>query len=189
MRAVIATSFVLLAPSAALAAGGMPQLDFANPLTAGHAVWMLVIFGLLYFVMERFALPSVQSVLDERAAAIRADLDSAAEASASAKAAQAELDKAEARARAEAQAAVRGAMDHAKAQAATASEAVNARLAATLAEAEGRIAAEKGRAMAGIGGVATGLASDVVHRVAGITPDRGAIESAVGAALAARQGA
>jgi F-type H+-transporting ATPase subunit b len=188
MRAVIATSFVLLAPSAALAAG-MPQLDFANPLTAGHAVWMLVIFGLLYFIMERFALPAVQSVLDERAAAIRADLDSAAAASTAAKAAQAELDKAEARARAEAQAAVRGAMDHAKAQAATASEAVNARLSASLAEAEGRIAAEKGRAMAGIGSVATGLASDVVHRVAGITPDRGAIESAVSAALAARQGA
>ena len=31
-------------------AGGMPQLDFGNPLTIAQVVWLFVIFGLLVFI-------------------------------------------------------------------------------------------------------------------------------------------
>ena len=33
--------------------GGMPQLDFGNPLVIAQVVWLLIIFGLLYYVMSQ----------------------------------------------------------------------------------------------------------------------------------------
>jgi len=65
----------------------MPQLDFANPLMLSKLVWMLIIFGLLFYILKTYALPEVASVLDERAARIAADLDAARDAQAAGEAA------------------------------------------------------------------------------------------------------
>jgi len=67
---------LLLAPAAAMAEG-MPQLDFANPLTTSQVVWGAIIFALLYILLSRIALPKVGEVLDERARHIAADLETA----------------------------------------------------------------------------------------------------------------
>jgi F-type H+-transporting ATPase subunit b len=69
----------------------MPQLDFSNPLMLSKLVWMLIIFGLLFYILKTYALPEVASVLDERAARIAADLDAARDAQAAGEAAMAEL--------------------------------------------------------------------------------------------------
>jgi F-type H+-transporting ATPase subunit b len=186
MRAAAVPAALLLLPGAASAASGMPQLDFANPLTVTQAVWLLVIFGGLYLVLSRIALPPVAAVLERRAAVIRTDLDAAKGASEAAKAAQAERERAEAKARADAQAAIRGAVDAAKTQAGAAIGKVESRLAGELREAESRIAASRRSAMAGIGQVAAEAAAAAVQRVAGFVPDQGAVQAAVGAALAGR---
>ena len=55
----------------------MPQLDFSNPLIIAQIVWLLIIFGLLYFVLSNYALPRVESVLEERARRIASDLEAA----------------------------------------------------------------------------------------------------------------
>lgn len=47
----------------------MPQLDFGNPLMIAQIVWLLIIFGLLYFALSNYALPRVESVLEARPAA------------------------------------------------------------------------------------------------------------------------
>jgi len=60
----------------------MPQLDFSDPLMISKLVWLLIIFGLLYYVLKTYVLPQVASVLDERAARIAADLDAARDAAA-----------------------------------------------------------------------------------------------------------
>lgn len=188
MRKTLALAAIAAAaaPAVAHAAAGMPQLDFANALTVTQAVWLLIIFGGLYLVLSRVALPPVAEVLERRAAVIRTDLDAAKGASDAARLAQAERDKAEAKARAEAQAAVRGAIDGAKQQAASAMQGVEARLAADLRAAEARIGAARGTAMAGLGTVAADAASSAVRRVTGYTPDAGAVQAAVASALSAR---
>ena len=186
MRALIVFGLLAL-PAAATAASGMPQLDFANKLTVTQAVWLLVIFAGLYFVLSRVALPPVAQVLERRAAVINTDLDAAKGAADAAKAAQIERDKAEAKARAEAQAAVRTAIEGAKQQSSDALGAVEQRLAGELRAAEGRIATARGAAMAGIAAVAADAATAAVQRVAGFVPDRGAVDQAVAASLAARR--
>ena len=67
---------LLLLPGVAHAEG-MPQLDFANPLTTSQVVWGAIIFALLYFVLSRFALPRVAEVIEQRAQHIAADLETA----------------------------------------------------------------------------------------------------------------
>lgn len=132
----------------------MPQLDFANPLMLSKLVWLLIIFGLLYFVLKNYALPQVASVLDERAARIAADLNAARDAQAAGEAALAELRAATAAARSEAQAAVAAAMAEANAKAAAEAEQINARLNAQVAEAEARVRAARDSAMGALREVA-----------------------------------
>lgn len=186
MRILIAAGLSVL-PATAMAASGMPQLDFSTPLTLTQAVWLLVIFAGLYLVLARIALPPVAQVLQRRADIIRTDLDAAKGASDAAKAARLEREKAEAKARAEAQAAMRGAIDRAKQQNAEALAKIESRLASELREAEARIAAVRASAMAGITAVAADAAAAAVQRVAGFTPDRAVVQAAVAETLAARR--
>ena len=130
MRRVLtlAALIALLAPVAALAATaaepvpGMPQLAFGHSLQGRYliaqVVWLFVIFGFLYYVMTTYALPRVESVLEERRMRIEADLDAARAAKSEADAAMAAHRDATAKARAEAQAAIATAMQQAQAEAA-----------------------------------------------------------------------
>ncbi|MBC7942784.1 MAG: ATP synthase F0 subunit B, partial [Chitinophagaceae bacterium] len=76
----------------------MPQLAFGDPLVVAQAVWMLVIFGVLYYVLRTYVLPPVGEVLEHRAARIEGDLDAAREAKLTADNALAELRAATAQA-------------------------------------------------------------------------------------------
>jgi len=180
------------AASAALAAGetkgGMPQLDFANPLTTAQVVWLAIIFVVLYLLLSRWALPQVGAVLEMRASRIQGDLQAAHAAKASADAAVAELTAATREAQATAQAEINTAVTAANAAAAAQAATLNARLEKQLAEAEQRIAAARASAMGALRNVATDTASAVVTRLVGSAPAAGAVEQAVDAALAARRG-
>jgi F-type H+-transporting ATPase subunit b len=168
---------------------GMPQLAFGHPvqgrLLISHVVWLLIIFGLLYYVMARYALPQVGSVLEERRRRIEADLEAARAAKDSADRAVAEHEAATARARAEAQAAIAAALQQAQAEAAARTEALNARLDAQIQEAEKRIAAARDAAMGALRQVAAETADALVARLIG-QADRKAVERAVERELAAR---
>lgn len=178
----------LLLPSAAMATG-MPQLDFANPLTLRQLIWGAVIFIVFYLLASRSALPRVASVLEQRASHIARDLESAQQAKTRSDAAAAEVTAAIAGARAEAQAAINAALDEAKAAAAKEAEALNARLEKQLAEAETQIAAARDQAMRALRQVATDTATTVITRLTGAAPDPAQLDGAIGTALAARQAA
>lgn len=180
-----ASCLVLLRPDAAMAEG-MPQLDFANPLTTTQVIWGIVIFVVLYVLLSRWTLPQVGEVLERRAASIEADLDTARTAKATADAAVAEMTDATGRARAEAQAEISSAVDRAKQAAAAQAAEQEARLEAQLKEAEDRIAASRAAAMGALRQVATDTAVTIIGRLTGSTPDTRAVEGAVGTALAAR---
>lgn len=169
----------------ATSSAGMPQLDFANPWTIAQVVWMLVIFGALYYVMARYALPQVEGVLEARRARIEGDLESAQAAKQRADAAMAEHQAATAKARAEAQAAVNAATQKAQAEAAARAEALNARLNAQIEAAETQIATARDAAMGALRQVATDTADALVTRLIGRS-DSVAVAQAVDRELAAR---
>ncbi|MBS0560354.1 MAG: F0F1 ATP synthase subunit B' [Proteobacteria bacterium] len=169
-------------------AEGMPQLDFANPLTTAQVVWGAVIFLALYLLLSRWALPKAADVLKLRSDTIAGDLEAARHAMADADAAVAELTAATAKARAEAQAAVNQATEQARGKAAAQAASLNERLEAQLKEAEGRIEQARAAAMGALHQVASTTASAVVTRLTGQTPDPARLEAAIGAALAARGG-
>jgi F-type H+-transporting ATPase subunit b len=181
-----AIAAVLLSPSVALAGEGMPQLDFANPLTKAQVVWGAIIFVVLYLLLSRWGLPKVANVLDERASKIAGDLEAARLAKANADAAVAELAEATQRARTEAQAAINRATDVAKKAAAERSAALNERLDAQLAEAEGRIAAARGSAATALRQVARETADTMVTRLTGTPAETAVLDRAISAALATR---
>ena len=177
---------LLLLPTAAFAAEGMPQLDFANKLTTAQVVWGAIIFVVLYLLLSRWALPQVGAVLATREATISADLDTARAAKAKADAAIVELTDATQRARAEAQASIANAIDQAKQAAAAQSATANAKLEAQIAAAEQSIGVARTAAMGALREVATDTANTVINRLIGFAPDSARVDSAVGALLAAR---
>jgi F-type H+-transporting ATPase subunit b len=169
----------------ATSSAGMPQLDFGNPWTIAQVVWMLIIFGALYYVMARYALPQVEGVLEARRARIEGDLESAQAAKQRADAAMAEHQSATARARAEAQAAIAAATQKAQGEAAARAEALNAKLAAQIEAAERQIASARDNAMGALRQVATDTADALVNRLIGRS-DSAAVAKAVERELAAR---
>jgi F-type H+-transporting ATPase subunit b len=175
-----------LAPLPAAAAEGMPQLDFANPLTVSQVVWMAVILAVLYILLSQWALPQVEQVLVSREAAINADLEASRTAKTRADAAASELTAATAKSRAEAQASVNAAEATAKAEAAARAAEQNERLERQLAEAEQRIGQARASAMGALRQVATETAVDIVGRLTSHAADPGAVDRAVGSALGAR---
>jgi F-type H+-transporting ATPase subunit b len=175
-----------LAPAAAHAEG-MPQLDFANPLTTSQVVWGAIIFALLYVLLSRIGLPKVASVIEERAQHIAADLETAQAAKARSDEAAKQVAEATARARAEAQASINASLDAAKQEAAGRIAALNERLERQLKDAEAQINAARSAALRALREVATDTAATVVGRLTGAAPDQARLEGAIGAALAARR--
>lgn len=165
---------------------GMPQLNFANPLTTSQVVWMALIFVVLYLLLSRWALPQVGEVMEMRAARIGQDLDAARTAKGAADKAVSELVTATRTAQADAQAEIAAAVGKAKQEAADEAAKVNARLEADIAAAEQRIHAARAAALGALRQVAGEAATAVVTRLTGATPDGAVVDRAVGAELAAR---
>jgi F-type H+-transporting ATPase subunit b len=182
----IALVTALLLPAAARAEG-MPQLDFANPLTTSQVGWGIIIFALLYVLLARIGLPKVGAVLEERARHIASDLETAQASKVRADEAARQVAEATARARAEAQAAINAALDVAKREGAARIAALNERLETQLREAETQINAARSAALRALREVATDTAATVIGRLTGAPADQGRLDGAIGAALAARR--
>jgi F-type H+-transporting ATPase subunit b len=183
--ASLAAAGLLGLPTVAMAQG-MPQLNFANPLTLSQVWWGAIIFIVFLLLCWLWGLPQVSSVLERRAAAIAADLETAGKAKEAADRSIAEMTQAINRARAEAQASINAALDSAKQQAEVQAAALNARLDAQLHEAEERIQVARHEATRALRQVATETAATVIARLTGAPPEPSRLERAVGAALAVR---
>ena len=193
MRRLSASARLLLAAglyaslgAAPARAEGMPQLDFANHLTLTQVVWLAIIFAGLYYLLSRWALPQVGAVLEQRAATIAADLETARLAKQQADAAAAEVIRATRDAQASAGAQVADAVARAQAEAASAAATQNASLDQQLAAAERRIGAARDSALAALRQVATEAASTVVARLTGHAPEAARLDTAVSEALSTR---
>ena len=185
MKRVIAAAVMLCVLAHGARAGGMPQLEFANPLLLAQVVWGAIIFGVFYLAVSHIGLPKVDAILAHRAEVIGGDLAAARTAKREADQAIAELTEARRTAYAQSQADVNAAAARAKVAAAREAESARSRLDRQLAESEAQIDAARSQAMASLRQVAAETAEALVTRLTHQAPDRGRLDHAVGDALAA----
>ncbi|MBD3759994.1 ATPase [Sphingomonadaceae bacterium G21617-S1] len=163
----------------------MPQIAQIAATYASQIFWLLIIFGLIYFVIGKGMLPKIEATVDARDQKIATDL-------AAAEAARAKADETEASYRArieEARAAALKATQDAKSAATAEAEkrvkSADAELAAKAAEADAALKAAQAKALAEIENVAAEAAQEIVAKISGITVDKADAAGAVKAALAA----
>jgi F-type H+-transporting ATPase subunit b len=155
-----------------------------NPETfASQLVWLVLIFGALYLLMSRVALPRVDSILAARRQSVESDLEAARRLKEESDAAIAAYEKSLADARGRAQSLANETREKNAAEAETRRKELDATLNARLADAEKAIAAQRSAAMTQINGVAAEAAMAIVERLIGQAPDKQQVAGAVAAAL------
>ncbi|MEO0462125.1 MAG: ATPase [Pseudomonadota bacterium] len=161
----------------------MPQIDQIAATFSSQLFWLLVFFGITYFLIGRSMVPKVMGTIDLRDKQIADDL-AAARGARDAADAQEEAWRVREN---ENRAAAQSLIAEAKSKAAASTEAKMAeaqgRLDAKLAEAEGEIDAARTSAMAEIEHVAADATRDIVARLAGADIDEAEAQAAVKEAL------
>lgn len=165
------------APSAE---AGLPQ--FQLQYWGGQILWLAILFGVLYLLLQRVFIPRLRKVRDDRDSAIGGAIEEARRVRAEADRQAAETHAEMAEARASAQKTAADAKARAAAEAHKRQAAQEADLAAKLAEAEARIGASRDRAMGSVREVASEAVAAIVQRLTG----QGASAAEVDAALDAK---
>ncbi len=164
------------------ASSSFPPFDQIDTFPS-QIFWLVVTFGLLYFVAAYWILPKAAKAIADRESAIAKDVADAAalsaKADASVKAFEARIAEAKGRARETAA----KAKSEADAKIATETAKVEAGLATKLADAETRIAATRTKAMANVSTVAEDTVSAIAEKLSGVKPDAGAVKKAVADAM------
>lgn len=167
------------AASDAAGAGAFPPFDAST--FAGQLFWLAVVFGALYWLMSKVALPRVASIIEDRRARIAADLDTAAAAQKASGDAQKAFEANLAQARSKAQGIAQSARDAASKEADGRRHQVESDLSSKMVAAEKAIAETKAKAMANVEGIARDAAAAIVERLAGSAPKDKEIADAVAA--------
>jgi F-type H+-transporting ATPase subunit b len=163
-------------PDAGHQAGVFPPFDAHNFLP--QIIWLVIIFGALYWLMSRIALPRVENILGARQGRIAKDLDDARSMQDQAQAAGLAYDRTLADAKGRAQALAQETHDKLHAEAEAKRHALEAELNAKLASAETQIAATKVRAMSNVEGIALEAAGAIVRHLTGNAPSPDALSAA-----------
>jgi F-type H+-transporting ATPase subunit b len=158
----------------------MPQLEAQD--WAPQLIWLVITFGILYFLMARVALPRIGSVIEARAARIAKDLATADKLRRETEEAIAAYEQALAEAKQKAHAIVDAGRAKLKEETAAERAKLESELAKRSAEAERRIGEAKNSAMREVNAVATEVAADIVRQLIGAAPAKAEIEQAVATA-------
>ncbi|MEO0410975.1 MAG: ATP F0F1 synthase subunit B [Pseudomonadota bacterium] len=175
-----ATVGVDLAPTKA----GLPQFD---PAVFGpQIVWLVITFGVFYFLMSRLVLPKIGDVLEDREERIADDLDQAQQLSQEAASVQDTFEGSLTEARAESMQTIAAARAEAQAQIDAEMAKLEDSLAAQAGKAEARIASETAAALEELEGVATDACHDILAKLINTDMDSAAIKAAVKAEISGR---
>jgi F-type H+-transporting ATPase subunit b len=145
----------------------------------GQIFWLVLTFGILYFLMSKVALPRVAEILENRESKIDGDLKAAAKLQEKAKAAGEAYEKLLTDARSNAQGIGQKAKDAALATADEQRKSVEATTAIKIAESESRITAARDKAMGNVVGIASDTATEIVKRISGIAPSADELKRAL----------
>ncbi|WP_226700578.1 ATPase [Qipengyuania gaetbuli] len=162
----------------------MPQIAQLADTWSSQVFWLLVFFGITFFVIGKGMVPKVMETVAQRDGQIAADL-------AAAKAARDAADEQEDawrvrenENRAAAQAIVAKAKDEAAAKSEKKLKAAQTRIDKKLADAEARIGEARTAALAEVESVAVEAAQDIAQRLAGVKVTKPAAAKAVKEAMA-----
>lgn len=147
------------------ASGAFPPFDAS--LFESQLFWFALTFGALYYIVSRFVLPKVGSVLAQRAATVKGDLDAAAIQSAAAEDARSAMEQAIAKARADARAMIDKARADIIAKLSAEQEAAQARLTTRIRAAEAKVDTERQKALGEVPVIAEALARDIADKIGG----------------------
>lgn len=142
-------------------------------------LWFAVVFGGMYYYLSRRFLPAVGGVIAARRARIAKDIDEATAMQTQADEAAAAHEKSLAQARLNAQSTAQGARDRIAAETDAKRKALEDQLSAKMAQAEGRIAANRNAAMANVSSIARDATGAIVERLIGRSPDQATVAAAV----------
>lgn len=146
-------------------AADKPFPPFNPDYWESQAFWLLVSFGLLYFILSRFILPRFANTIERRSSRIASDLDEAARLNDEATEAQQALDLAMAKARSEARETAAKTQAQIDASMREKTERADAEIEAKLAEAEEKITALRESAMAKVEDIAAEAAEALTGRL------------------------
>lgn len=173
-----------LADASELATGSAAFPPFESSTFLSQVVWLAIVFGLLYWLMSRIALPRVGAILEARRGRIDGDLQAASRMQQQATEASADYDAKLADAKARAQGLAQKTHEELMAADEGKRHALEADLNGKLAAAEQQIAATKTRAMGSVEGIARDAAAAIVEHLTGKPADPRAIEAALSGAPA-----
>jgi F-type H+-transporting ATPase subunit b len=155
----------------------MPQFD--PTWFISQIFWLVLVFGALYWLMVKRALPKVTKALDARAERIQGDLDRAAKLQRDAEITAETYESAIAKARDEAREAIRAAQVASVADLDARQDVLSKELAAQASAADARIAEASKDAMASVREIAVGTAQAAAGHLIGGNVDEAKAASAV----------
>lgn len=153
--------------------GAFPPFQTEN--FAPQIFWLVIIFGLLYVLMSRIALPRVGGIIENRGAKIAADLGAARDMQSKAQAAAAANDENLRRRRDEAQAIGRDAQHRIAAETARQRALAESAAGEKIRAADERIASAKTTALANVEQIAVDAAAAIVEKLTGAKTDQSAL--------------
>ena len=159
--------------------GAFPPFETSGFLS--QLIWLALAFGLLYYLMDKVALPRIQAILHARAERLRADLDQAQAMKTEADAAGAAYETALREAQGKARDIAQTPRNELAAEADTTRPALAAELNTKLASAEATIRARTEAAMGNVRSIAGDAASAIVERLTGQAPDPATLDRALDA--------
>jgi F-type H+-transporting ATPase subunit b len=188
-RGLVACATLLVAAAAQAATPSLSGEKAAFPpfdvkTFAGQLFWLVITFGLLYWLMSKVALPRVGAILADRANAISRDLDQAAQMQAKAEETAKAYETALTEARKNAQSIAQASRDAGAKASDERRKTVEAELSAKLDKAEASIAATKATAMSNVRGLGSEVAIAIVTKLTGQAPSAAEVSDAVDQALA-----
>jgi F-type H+-transporting ATPase subunit b len=160
-------------------AGGGAFPPFQSNTFVSQLLWLALIFGLLYYLMAKVALPRIATILHDRSVRLAGDLDEAQRMRTEAETAGAAYERSLGEARARAKAIAQEARDALAAENDAKRKALEAQLAERLAASEAAISARTAEAMASVRGIAADAATAIIERLTGQAPERAAVEAAL----------
>ena len=147
-------------------------------------IWLVLTFGFLYFMLARKLLPRVSNVLESRAAGIRNDLAEAEHLKAETETSLKAYEQALTLTKSNAAGIAKAQRDTLTSETDRERAAVDAQMAAKVAEAEKRIDASKKTALTAVSGVASETVGAIVSKLTGQSVSGAEIASAIAAVTA-----
>lgn len=144
----------------------MPQLNFGD--FAPQLIWLAIVFGLLYWLMQSWLVPSIGTVIDARTGRVEGDLAEAKRLKDETSKALSDYEKALTDARSKAGIMAQGERDKLKADIDGERAKVEAQLATRLADAEAQVKAAKDTALGQVHGIAGETVQHLVQELLGI---------------------